>query len=51
MGRLSAVGVESVCHLAAADPDRLAAATSFDTDRTTAWVGAARIYQKHIVEY
>ena len=49
MRRLSAVGIESVCHLAAADPDRLAAATNFDTDRTAMWIRAARIYQKHIV--
>jgi predicted flap endonuclease-1-like 5' DNA nuclease len=51
MGRLSAVGIESVFQLAAADPDRLAAATNFDTERTTAWVGAARIYHKYIVAY
>jgi predicted flap endonuclease-1-like 5' DNA nuclease len=51
MRRLSAVDIESVFQLAAADPDRLAAATNFDTDRTAAWVKAARIYQKHIVAH
>ena len=51
MRRLSTVGIESVFQLAAADPDRLAAATNFDTERTTAWVAAARIYHKYIVAY
>jgi predicted flap endonuclease-1-like 5' DNA nuclease len=49
MRRLSAVGIESIGQLAAADPDRLAAATNFDTERTAIWIRAARIYQKHIV--
>jgi predicted flap endonuclease-1-like 5' DNA nuclease len=51
LNRLSAVGIESVCQLAAADPDRLAAATNFDTERTTRWVKAARIYQRHVVSH
>jgi nucleotidyltransferase/DNA polymerase involved in DNA repair len=49
MRRLSAVGIKSIGQLAAADPDRLAAATNFDTERTAIWIRAARIYQKHIV--
>jgi|GEM_PF-3080165 len=51
MRRLSAVGIESVFQLAAADPDRLAAATNFDTERTAMWIRAARIYQKHIIAH
>jgi predicted flap endonuclease-1-like 5' DNA nuclease len=51
MRRLSAAGINSVFQLAAADPDRLAAAANFDTDRTAAWVKAARIYQKYIVTH
>jgi len=51
MRRLSTVGIESVFQLAAADPDRLAAATNFDTERTAMWIRAARIYQKHIVAH
>jgi hypothetical protein len=51
MRRLSAVGIESVFQLATADPDRLAAATNFDTERTAMWIRAARIYQKHIIAH
>jgi predicted flap endonuclease-1-like 5' DNA nuclease len=48
--RLSAVGIESVSDLAAANPDWLAAATNFDADRTAAWTQAAHIYQKYMAE-
>jgi predicted flap endonuclease-1-like 5' DNA nuclease len=49
--RLSAVGIDSVTQLAAADPERLAAATNVHPDRTARWIKSARIYRKHIAAH
>jgi len=45
--RLSAVGIESVQQLAAADPGRIARAVDCDVDRATIWVETAQRYQKY----
>jgi len=49
VARLSAVGIESVQQLAAADPDRIAGAVGCDIDRATTWVETAQRYREYVI--
>jgi nucleotidyltransferase/DNA polymerase involved in DNA repair len=49
VARLSAVGIESVQQLAAADPGRIAGAVGCDVDRATTWVETAQRYREYVI--
>jgi predicted flap endonuclease-1-like 5' DNA nuclease len=49
VARLSAVGIESVQQLAAADPGRIAGAVGCDVDRAATWVETAQRYREYVI--